>query len=90
MRLLVFSQYFWPETFGINHLVSGLVQARLQVTVLTGKPNYPDGQVFSGYTVLGIQREDHAGANVVRIPLIPRGNGSSMRLAMNCSSHLDI
>jgi glycosyltransferase involved in cell wall biosynthesis len=88
MRLLVFSQYFWPETFGINHLVSGLVQARLQVTVLTGKPNYPDGQVFSGYTALGIQREDHAGANVVRVPVIPRGNSSSLRLAMNYLSFI--
>lgn len=88
MRLLVFSQYFWPETFGINHLVSALVRAGLQVTVLTGKPNYPDGQVFTGYTALGVQCEDHAGAEVVRVPLIPRGNSSSFRLAMNYLSFI--
>lgn len=88
MRLLVFSQYFWPETFGINHLVSALVRARLQVTVLTGKPNYPDGQVFAGYTALGIQCEEHAGAHVVRVPLMPRGNSSSLRLAMNYLSFI--
>jgi glycosyltransferase involved in cell wall biosynthesis len=88
MRLLVFSQYYWPETFGINHLVSALVRARLQVTVLTGKPNYPDGKVFPGYTMLGIRREDHAGAEVVRVPLIPRGNSSPFRLAMNYLSFI--
>ncbi len=88
MRLLVFSQYFWPETFGINHLVRALVRAGLQVTVLTGKPNYPDGKVFAGYTVLGIRSEDHAGAEVVRVPLIPRGSNSSFRLAMNYLSFI--
>lgn len=88
MRLLVFSQYFWPETFGINHLVSALVREGLQVTVLTGKPNYPDGHVFPGYAPLGIQREDHAGAEVVRVPLIPRGNSSTSRLAMNYLSFI--
>lgn len=88
MRLLVVSQYFWPEIFGINQLVSALVRARLQVTVLTGKPNYPDGKVFTGYTALGIQREDHAGSEVVRVPLMPRGNNSSLRLAMNYLSFI--
>jgi glycosyltransferase involved in cell wall biosynthesis len=88
MRLLVFSQYYWPETFGINHLVSSLVREGLQVTVLTGKPNYPDGQVFAGYTALGIQREEHTGAHVVRVPLMPRGNSSSFRLAMNYLSFI--
>jgi glycosyltransferase involved in cell wall biosynthesis len=88
MRLLVVSQYFWPETFGINHLVNSLVRAGWQVTVLTGKPNYPDGQVFAGYTALGIQCEDHAGAHIVRVPVIPRGIRSSFRLAMNYLSFI--
>lgn len=88
MRLLVFTQYFWPETFGINHLVRALVRAGVQVTTLTGKPNYPDGKVFAGYTALGIQREDYVGAEVVRVPLISRGNRSHFRLALNYLSFI--
>lgn len=88
MRLLVVTQYFWPETFGINHLVSSLVRAGLQVTVLTGKPNYPDGRVYAGYTALGIQHEDYAGADVVRVPLMPRGTASSFRLVLNYLSFI--
>lgn len=88
MRLLVLSQYFWPETFGVNQLVSALVRKQIHVTVLTGKPNYPDGQVFSGYRSCGIQHEEFAGAHVVRVPLVPRGNRSSFRLAMNYLSFI--
>ncbi|MDI6746169.1 MAG: glycosyltransferase family 4 protein [Rhodocyclaceae bacterium] len=83
MRLLVFSQYFWPENFRINDLVSHLVADGLEVTVLTGKPNYPDGKVFSGYRAWGIRHERHAGAEVIRLPLVPRGSRSGLRLAIN-------
>jgi len=49
MRLLVVSQYFWPESFRINELVQTLVGRGVEVSVLTGKPNYPEGKVFPGY-----------------------------------------
>ena len=43
MHLLVVSQYFWPEDFRVNDLVSGLENRGHKVTVLTGLPNYPSG-----------------------------------------------
>ena len=49
MRLLVVSQYFWPENFRINDLVGELLRRGHQVTVLTGLPNYPDGKVFQEF-----------------------------------------
>jgi glycosyltransferase involved in cell wall biosynthesis len=88
MRLLVISQYFWPETFGINALVRALGVSGRQVTVLTGKPNYPDGQVFPGYTAWGTQRERCGDAEVLRVPLVPRGRRSSVRLALNYLSFI--
>lgn len=88
MRVLLWSQYFWPENFRINQLAAALQQHGMQVTVLTGKPNYPEGQVFSGYTACGVQRERYAGAEVVRMPLVPRGNGSPLRLALNYLSFI--
>ena len=69
MRLLVFTQYFHPENFRINELVRDLAAAGHKLTVVTGKPNYPDGKVFPGYRALGVQRDRHEGAEVVRLPL---------------------
>lgn len=51
MRLLVVTQYFWPEGFRINELVQSLVARGVAVDVLTGKPNYPEGRVFPGYQI---------------------------------------
>ena len=82
MRLLVVSQYFWPENFRINDLVGELVRRGHQVTVLTGLPNYPDGQVFSNYLADPEKFLDYEGAEIVRVPLFPRGSGG-LRLMLN-------
>ena len=83
MRLLVVSQYFSPENFRINDLVAGLMARGHQVTVLTGQPNYPQGRFFAGYGWLGPRHETLFGAEVVRVPLIPRGTGGGLRLMLN-------
>lgn len=83
MRILVVTQYFWPENFRINDLVKGLVSRGHEVTVLTGKPNYPEGVFFEGYGFLKKQRDSYSGADVFRVPLIPRGKGSGFWLMMN-------
>ncbi|WP_082794332.1 glycosyltransferase family 4 protein [Thauera humireducens] len=88
MNVLLWSQYFWPESFRINELATALQQHDVQVTVLTGKPNYPEGEIFQGYSALGVQRELYAGIEVVRMPLLPRGNGSPVRMAMNYLSFI--
>ena len=38
MNILVVSQYFYPEEFKINDLVSEFINRGHSVTVLTGKP----------------------------------------------------
>jgi glycosyltransferase involved in cell wall biosynthesis len=83
MRLLIVTQYFWPESFRINDLTLGLQQLGHKVTVLTGKPNYPGGKFFPGYRLFGRDHEDYQGVEVRRVPLIPRGRGGGLRLAMN-------
>lgn len=82
MRLLVVTQYFWPENFRINDLVSELVQRGHHVTVLTGVPNYPDGQVFPAFISDVSQFSQYAGASVHRVPMLPRGKGG-LRLLLN-------
>ena len=50
MRILIITQYFWPENFKINSLVLELNNNGHDVTVLTGLPNYPTGKISSGYS----------------------------------------
>lgn len=84
MRLLVVTQYFWPESFLINDLVRTLREQGHSVVVATGKPNYPDGTIFDGYTASGTQTERFADdIEVVRVPLRPRGRAGSLSLALN-------
>lgn len=83
MHVLVVSQYFWPENFRINDTVLGLKSMGYEITVLTGKPNYPGGDYYPGYGLFRKSREKYHGVDVIRVPLVPRGNGSGMNLALN-------
>lgn len=82
LRLLVVSQYFWPENFRINELVAELAARGHEVTVLTGEPNYPEGRIFDAYRKAPGDFTSYAGASVLRVPLRPRGQGS-VRLVLN-------
>lgn len=83
MRILIVTQYFWPENFRVNDLAQELVARGHRVTVLTGMPNYPSGRLFPGYGWLRPARQTHDGVEIVRIPLVPRGNAGAVRLALN-------
>lgn len=84
MRILMLSQYFWPESFVINDIVRTLVGQGHDVVVATGKPNYPDGNVFDGYHAAGVQWERfEERVEVLRVPLWPRGRGGAKNLILN-------
>ena len=89
MRLLVVTQYFWPETFIINDLVKHIHNMGHEVTVLTGKPNYPDGVIFEGYLADDIQQEKYEDTiDVFRVPLRPRKSNQSKDLILNYLSFI--
>ena len=50
MQILIVSQYFWPENFKINDIALALIERGHEVSVLTGKPNYPTGKFNKGYS----------------------------------------
>ncbi|MDL2297795.1 glycosyltransferase family 4 protein [Synergistaceae bacterium OttesenSCG-928-D05] len=81
-HILIVSQYFYPEQFRINDICSELVKRGHHVTVLTGIPNYPQGKFYDGYGFFRKTREKYNGADVIRLPLLPRGSGSIM-MALN-------
>ena len=83
MKVLIITQYFWPESFRINDLALGLKERGHAVTVLTGMPNYPSGKFFPGYGFFSPGQETYEGISVLRVPLFPRGEGQGWRLAMN-------
>lgn len=83
MHILFVSQYFWPENFRVNDLVSGLIERGYTVKVLTGIPNYPEGRFFAGYGIFRNTSQEYYGAKIVRVPLVPRGKGGAGRLMLN-------
>ena len=81
MKILVVSQYYYPEQFRINDICAELVKKGHQVTVLTGRPNYPKGEIFPGYEN-DKQEEIINGVRVIRCKCRPRHQGI-FNLAMN-------
>lgn len=88
MRVLIWTQYFWPENFHINAVARSLQERGNKVVVLTGKPNYPEGRIFAGYKATGIHQEKYDGIDVIRIPVKERGQGSAKSLALNYLSFI--
>lgn len=86
-HILVISQYFYPETFRINDMAVEWAKRGYKVTVLTGIPNYPMGKFFEGYGYTKRRHETWNGVEIIRIPLIPRGN-SSIGMVMNYFSFM--
>ncbi|MDD0852525.1 glycosyltransferase family 4 protein [Halobacteriovorax sp. GB3] len=81
-KVLLVSQHFWPENFRFNDLVNGLDRERIDLVVLTGKPNYPLGIFDEGYSFLRPLKETYKDITIYRSPLIARGT-SKIQLALN-------
>ncbi len=84
LKILVVTQYFWPESFIINDIVRHLHEQGHEVVVATGKPNYPEGKYFPGYGFSGTRRERYLDkVEVLRVPLCARGAGGAKNLILN-------
>lgn len=75
MKILVVSQYYYPEPFRITDICETLVKKGHQVTVLTGQPNYPNGNLYNNYNNEYCQ-EIVNGVSIVRTKIHPRGKGN--------------
>jgi len=83
LKILIVTQYFWPENFKINDLAFELNKRGHSVHVLTGIPNYPSGYAFNGYKSFRSKDELFRGVKIFRTPIITRGKNSRIRLFLN-------
>lgn len=83
MKVLIVSQYFYPENFRINDVALGLKERGFEVSILTGKPNYPSGKYFEGYSWSSENHEIWNGITIYRTNLLLRRNGSAINLFLN-------
>jgi len=69
-RVLILTQYYPPETGApqgrLSSLAKHLKNFEYTVTVLTGMPNYPQGQIYEGYQFRMLMEENLEGIRVIR------------------------
>lgn len=72
MRILILTQYIYPEIFRSSEMAFELAKRGHTVHVLTGIPNYPAGRYFKGYGVFKKRVEVFSGVKFYRCFQTPR------------------
>ena len=70
MRILLVSQYYYPERFSVTDIAESLVKQGHEVTVLTGRPNYGFQKILDEYK--HVKCEEINGVKIHRISVKPR------------------
>ena len=86
MRILVVSQYYWPEVFRITDICAGLVERGYDVDVLTSLPNVPQGRFYEGYDLFHRGPKEHDGVRIERVGVFERTKSNKVMWALNCAS----
>ena len=79
MKILVVCQYYTPEPFRLSDICEDLVARGHEVTVVTGLPNYPMGNIYDKYKNGKYRDEEIKGVNVHRCFTIGRKHGLVFR-----------
>lgn len=83
-RVLLVTQYFYPENFKSNDIAFELIKRGYKVDALVGIPNYPEGKYYKGYGIFKKRVETINGVRVYRAFQTPRGgNASRLGLSIN-------
>lgn len=70
MKILLVSQYYFPERFSVSDIAETLGKQGHEVSVLTGKPNYGMQHILKEYK--HVKYEEINGVKVHRVNLYPR------------------
>ncbi len=71
-RILLVTQYIYPETFKSSEMAFELVNKNYRVDVLCGIPNYPEGHYYKGYGLFRKRIETIKGVYFYRCFQTPR------------------
>lgn len=80
LKILVVCQHYAPEPFRVGDICEALAEKGHQVTVVTGTPNYPEGEIYPGYEGKDHRDEQIGGVQIHRCPLHPRKHGIIHRI----------
>lgn len=83
MRILVFSEVFWPEDFIVNDLVREWMNMGHEIEVVTQYPSYPQSYVFNNYVNKGITTEDWEGVKIHRYHFVEGYRDSKVKKFCN-------
>lgn len=86
-RILIYTNHFSPENFKVNEIAETLNDGENRIKVITCIPNYPSGKIYPGYGFFKNTREQRGNMTIRRMPMIPRGSGSKLRLVFNYISY---
>lgn len=79
MKVLILKRLFNPEpTAKSLDFAKELVARGHNVEVLTGFPSYPIGKIYTGYKQRFYQREKMDGIEIIRVPIYPSHDDSSL------------
>ena len=73
MKILIVTQYFYPENFKSNDMAFELAKRGHEVNVLCGIPNYPEGVYYKGYSLFRKRTETIDGVKIYRCFQSARG-----------------
>ena len=70
MRILLVSQYYYPERFSVTDIAEYFVKQGHDVTVITGRPNYGFQKILEEYK--RVKYEERNGVKIHRVSVKPR------------------
>lgn len=79
MKILVICQHYYPEPFRIADVCEELARRGHEVFVVTGVPNYPEGEIYKDYKRGKRRDETINGVRVHRCYTIGRRHGAFFR-----------
>lgn len=83
-RVCLITQWYSPEPVSVPMLTAKeLRSAGLDVRVVTGNPNLPDGKIYSGYSAWRSSTEEIDGISVRRAPLYPNHSNNPTKRILN-------
>lgn len=69
-KILIVTEYFYPEEFKINDVALEWKQKGYVVDVLTTVPTYPESKIYNGYENQFYQKDNWKGINIYRVKAI--------------------